>query len=341
MSLSRPATFPLLKLPFLCIECVIKSWDVFDIIFFAFTSKRTRQIVKHLKIPLNGIKIIVREGKSIELGSKRWNIRRTKPQSLFEEHLNLEKDCLVLEVNEIPLYTSRANYALNSYTDENEVTALKMALEFLNEVFNCSVETVEIDGDTLPESGNIGVKSAVNLYINGNNSQPFGYAQSQKLSLLLENLEVTGTCFFYVTDTEMSFFCDPKLFKCKQLEFWDGSTAWVTSEILVQFEVPQLSFYYCPFSVEDIISFVTRWFRSDNKKLEYFHIESCGQISLERFQTEDLNALPFSGRNRIPLTESLREFDFSKGLEIVRSDGLEATIHVTGRDFMFYIWHSQ
>ncbi|CAL2031711.1 unnamed protein product [Caenorhabditis brenneri] len=57
MSLSRPAKFPLLKLPFLCIDCVIKSWDILDIIFFALFSKRTRQIVKHLKIALNRIEI--------------------------------------------------------------------------------------------------------------------------------------------------------------------------------------------------------------------------------------------------------------------------------------------
>ncbi|EGT52334.1 hypothetical protein CAEBREN_24363 [Caenorhabditis brenneri] len=31
MSLSRPVKFSLLKLPFFCIESVVRSWDIFDV----------------------------------------------------------------------------------------------------------------------------------------------------------------------------------------------------------------------------------------------------------------------------------------------------------------------
>ena len=153
-----------------------------------------------------------------------------------------------------------------------------MAIEFLTDVFKCSIEHVYIDMRNI--SGDIGVKSTVNLCINHYSFEPFGYAQSRKLNLLLENLEVTGTCTFWVTlsfgpsSTEKGSYVDPKLFKCQQLEFRFGSAAWVTREILLQFEVPLLSFYDCSFSAEDIVSFVTNWFNSDNKKLEYLCIKS-------------------------------------------------------------------
>ncbi|CAL2031482.1 unnamed protein product [Caenorhabditis brenneri] len=338
MSLSRPATFPLLKLPFLCIEPVIKSWDIFDIIFFALTSKRTRQIVKHLKIPLNGIKIIVREENSIELDRRRWSITRTICDSFFEKYANSRTDILVLRNNGISLYTKRTNDGLMSYTYGSEVNALKLAMEFLNEVFKCSVETVNINGDNFPESRDIGVESTVNLFFDNT----YSYAQSQQLSSLLENLEVTGTCDFWMRNTEMDFYVDPKLFKCRKLVFGARSADWVTREILLQFEVAQLKFYDCPFSVEDILSFVTNWFHSDNKKLEYLFIYTQStQFSLEKFQTEDLNPLPFSGKTRIPPIETYTMFDFSVGLEIVRNDGSVATIYFNSGVFLFYVWHDQ
>ncbi|CAL2031661.1 unnamed protein product [Caenorhabditis brenneri] len=325
MSLSRLVNFPLLKLPWLCIECVIKNWDIVDIIFFALFSKRVRRIVKHLKIPLNRIEIFVRECKWIELERKEWKVTRTNSQSLFEEHPDLRKDCLVLQNNEYSLYTSKTDCGFESYTHGNEMAALKMVMEFLNVTFKCTIERVWIEDGNFPESGDIGVKSTVNILID----YMFGYAQNRELNLLLENLEVTDTCTFWMRDIDKDFYCDPKLFKCKELVFWPGSSTWITPDLLMQFEVPRLTFLGCPFSVEDILSFITKWFHSDNRQLEYLSIEfRPREFSLDDFQTVELDLLPFSERARVPLSESLYHIDFSKGLEIVRNDGLEATVHV-------------
>ncbi|CAL2031334.1 unnamed protein product [Caenorhabditis brenneri] len=336
MSLSRPEIFPLLKLPFLCIEGVIKSWDIFDIIFFVLTSNRARQIVKHLKIPLNGIEVCLSLFRYITLGNsrKKWVFKSgSVTESFFEEHLT--KNRLVLQNKAIPLYTRKTGHSLESYTyGMNDETASKMVFDFLNDVFKCSVKDVWMGGE-LPESGDIGVKSTVNLYI-GN---AHGCAQ---LKLLLENLEVIDTCTFHANDTTNDFYCDPKLFKCKKLEFRMGSAGWITREILLQFEVPRLKFRECTFSAEDILSFVTHWFHSDSKKLEYLsiYIQST-QISLEDFQTEQLNTVPFSGRHRVPPIELFARMNFSVGLEIVRHDSLEASIYVNSGVFLFYIWHKQ
>ncbi|CAL2031526.1 unnamed protein product [Caenorhabditis brenneri] len=216
MSLSPPARFPLLKLPWLCIECVTRNCDAFDIIFFALISKKTRRITRQ------GSGWVV----SLKLGilvSQVWNCRFT---NIPGEFLSCSE---TIRLRCIP------------------------------------VEAIRIDGGNFPESGDVGVESTENLTITQSRSQPFGYAQSQKLNLLLENLEVTDTCTFLLNSTEKNLNWDPKRFKCQKLAFAMGSAAWVTREMLLQFEVPQLKFYYCPFSVEDILSFVTHWFQSDNK----------------------------------------------------------------------------
>ncbi|CAL2031501.1 unnamed protein product [Caenorhabditis brenneri] len=340
MSLSRPVKFPLMKLPYLCIEAIVKCWNVFDIIFFALISKKTRRIVKSFKIPLNGIEVYLTSYKNIRLVSsekdriwielerliyKTWYFRNLN-ESYFENYTDSSKYHFLLLKNAVPLYTSRTNDALTSDTHGN------------------LIKRVDINGDNLPESGDIGAKSTVNLNINQNSTQPFGYAQSQKLSLLLENLKVTETCTFGPNSTERGFYCDAKFFICRELVFGKRSAAWVTRKILLQFEVPRLNFYDCPFSVRDILSFITNWFHSDNKKLENLYIEfGSRKISLDKFQTKELNPVPFSGRNRFPSLDSFRymHVDFSNGLEIVRHDGLQATIHVNDEKFLFHIWHDQ
>ncbi|CAL2031522.1 unnamed protein product [Caenorhabditis brenneri] len=321
MSLSRPAKFPLLKLPWLCIECVTRNCDAFDIIFFALISKKTRRIVKSFKIPLNEIQISVSKMSTILLCgfSKVWFFSKPSLKLSFDN--NSRKIPLMFRNNPTPLST-------------------RMAIEFLNEVFKCSLKKVNIGGDNFPESGDIGVKSTGKLCIDQSISPPFGYAQSQKINLLLKNLEVTGTCNFDVTNTEKDFYVDPKLIKCKKLTINSGSAVWVTREMLLQYEVPRLTFFGRSVPVEDIVSFVTHWFHSDDKKLEYLHIGfRARQFSWEAFQ--DLNPLPFSERNRIPPSGSIGFIDFSKGLEIVRHDGLVATIHVNNLRVLFYIWHDQ
>ncbi|CAL2031484.1 unnamed protein product [Caenorhabditis brenneri] len=335
MSLSRPVKFPLLRLPFLCMESIIKNWKIVDIVLFALISKRARQIVKHLKIPLNRIEISLSDHRYIELGIWLrkwgfWNESRWESHSEWYKY-RTKRYPLVLQKNAIPVHTSKFNDFLDSYSDENAFIVLKMAMEFLNEVFKCSVETVRVQDDHFPESGEIGVKSTVNLYINGNRSQSFGHAQSQKLSLLLENLDVTGTCNFWMDSTETDFYVDPKLFKCKKLEFGIGSAAWVTREILLQFEVAHLVFSDCSFSVEDILSFVTNWFHSDNKKLEYLKIINFRtQFSLDDFRTT-----AFSWRN-LPSTSG--DIYFPERLEIVRHDGSIGIIDARGVHVEFSVW---
>ncbi|CAL2031918.1 unnamed protein product [Caenorhabditis brenneri] len=342
MSLSRPAKFPLLKLPWLCIEGVFRSWDIFDILFFAAISKKTRRIVKSFKIPLNRIGISVTDTTKIWLCgfSKTWNFSKPSLKSSFDH--NSRKTSLMLQDILLPLYISRTNDDITSYIYGNTIDALKLAMKFLNEMFKCSVERVNIDAVNFPESGEVGVRSTRNLYITHHKTQSLGSAQNQKMSSLLKNLEVTDICSFWATNTELDFYCDPKLFKCKELQFV-SSVAWVTLEILLQFEVPRLTLINCLFSVEDILSFVTNWFHSDNKKLEYLYIPYQRQkFSSENFQTAELSPVPFSERNCVPVSESFGgEVDFSKGLEIVRYDGLRATIHVGEERFVFYIWHNQ
>ncbi|CAL2031455.1 unnamed protein product [Caenorhabditis brenneri] len=337
MSLSRPATFPLLKLPWLCIKCVLHNSNEFILLYFATISARTRRIVKNSSYPLKEIEVDLGERSRIRMKDQLGKTENEKSWYFIHDN-NANGSKLSLERNSQPFRTIEyldcwEDHHLHSYTTGDKLDALKLCMEFMIDVFGCTIRHVSVPGNKLSELVRLGISSVEKLYISY--ADPVNITD---LRLLLENIEVTDK-YIFCAPIPANFSCDPQIFKCQELVFWLDSAAWITREILLQLEVPRLKFEKCPFSVEDILSFVIQWFHSDNKKLEYLHIESCGQISLEKFLTVDLNPLLFSGRTRVPPTFGV--FDLSKGLEIVRHDGLKATFHVKGWDFLFYIWHNQ
>ncbi|CAL2031418.1 unnamed protein product [Caenorhabditis brenneri] len=311
-------TFPLLKLPYLCIECVFKNAEVSDIVFFALISKKSRQIVKTLKIHLNRVQIFLAKYKWITLGcaTKTWEFRHGKEEC---------GNSLVLQKDARPLYARRNNQSLHSYTTGNKVTALTMALEHLQELFECSIEEVYIDVREIPKSGKIGVSSTVDVHITGQQT-----VDNQILKSFLNNLEVLGNCELEIPIPE-DFSYDPKLFNCYYLQFSNEKSAdWITKEVLLQFDVPQLYFYYHRFSVDDIVSFITQWFNSESRTLDLLYLRFKDAVTLDNFQIQDLNPMPFSEERRSRRAGKVPFMweDLSTGLDIIRSDGLLATLWV-------------
>ncbi|EGT52333.1 hypothetical protein CAEBREN_20502 [Caenorhabditis brenneri] len=335
MSLSRPAKFPLLKLPWLCIKCVLVNWDLFHLIYFATISNRTRRIVQHSKYPLNEIDVSPNSScKSVCMGKeKNWNFTHDK----FEFG-----DPLILRRNSEPFLTRRGSNwitgnCLESYTAGDPLDALKTGIEFMIDVFGCTVRRVFVDGDKLSELFGLGISTVKVLFLCY--SERVNMAD---LKFLLENINVTDSYVFFPPIPE-NFSCDPQIFKCRLLLFAGCHSAdWVTLELLCQFDVAQMSFTCQRFSEEEIVSYITHWFNSVNRKLEWIEFE-FNDPSLENFNIESLNPMPFSEkrRNRCPLVKRWKEKDISNGMDIIRRDGLLATFYVDVTSVIFYVWHKR
>ncbi|CAL2031540.1 unnamed protein product [Caenorhabditis brenneri] len=233
MSLSRPVTFPLLKLPWLCTKCVLHNSDEFVLIYFATISDRTRRIVKSSK-PLKEIDVAPKKSNIIMGKGKYWNFSHDK----YEFGLPL-----VLKRNSEPFFTNssfdaRSGHHLQSYTAGDTLDALKVGLEFMVDVFGCTIRRVFVDRDRLSELFRLGISSVQELFINGGMR-----LNLTDLKFLLENVKVTD-CYVFNARIPADFHCEPQIFKCRRLSFlYNGSADWVTLELLCQFDVPQLTLH--------------------------------------------------------------------------------------------------
>ncbi|CAL2031544.1 unnamed protein product [Caenorhabditis brenneri] len=343
MSLSRPATFPLLKLPWLCIKCVIQNSDEFILVLFATISNRTRRIVLHSKHPLKEIDVYPSGCSKISIKDQLG--KRANDQTWYFLHnKNVDNDHFLLKINSQPLLTSASfptnmgSSYLHSYTTGGKLDALKLVMEFMIDVFGCTVRQVIVDGNKLSELFRLGISTVKELYIG--NSEPVNITD---LKFLLENIKVTDE-YVFNAPIPANFSCDPQIFKCRKLYFGRRNSAdWVTLELLCQFDVPQLDFWHHRFSVEDIVSYITFWFNSENRTQEYAQFKFIKPVSLHHFNIDHLNPMPFceKRRSRRSLHKSLEKTDLSSGMDILRKDGLLATLYAFPTSFLFHVWHKR
>ncbi|CAL2031543.1 unnamed protein product [Caenorhabditis brenneri] len=329
MSLSRPVEFPLLKLPWLCIKCVIQNSDIFDIIYFTTISNRTLRIVQQSKYSLKKIDVDSSRS-SISMGKgKHWNFSRCAHEF---------GNPLLQKRNSEPFSISRSYNFITGHNLHSYTFHLKMGIEFMIEVFGCKIGYLIIAGDKISNVFGLGINSVEELFMN---DDP-GPVNITDLKYLLETIKVTDTYGFEAL-IPANFSCDPQIFKCRKLYFGPRSSAdWVTPELLCQFDVPQLTFWHHRFSVEHIVSYVSHWFNSENRKLEYVRF-AFDNLSLDNFQINHLNPRPFceKRRSRRALYKSLPPMDMSKGKDILRKDGLLATLHSFPTSVIFYVWHKR
>ncbi|CAL2031717.1 unnamed protein product [Caenorhabditis brenneri] len=346
MSLSRPSKFPLLKLPWLCIKCVLHNSDLVDIIFFATISNRTRRIVQHSNYPLKEIdvhpigrchRICVAEMTGELEYRIFWYIKH---------HTRGNGVPLVLKRNSPSVLTKSSfdpdkGHYLESYSAD-DLDALKMGIEFMIDLFGCTVRYIAIPGNKLAELVRLGISSVELLHIT--EAEPiYEPVNIADLKCLLETIKVIDRYIFHFK-VPNDFYCDPRIFQCRTLCFdCDNSADWVTLELLCQFDVAQLYFWHHRFSKEDIVSYVTYWFNSENRKLEFLFVSFEDPVSQEDFKIDHLNPMPFceKRRNRCPIAERWKDTDMSSGMDILRHDGLLATLFVEPDSIVFYIWHKR
>ncbi|CAL2031532.1 unnamed protein product [Caenorhabditis brenneri] len=338
MFISYPARlrFPLLKLPWLCVKCVIQNSDLYDIIYFATISNRTRRIVKSSNYPIQKIHVARNSTyKRIFMGKgKYWDFSHDEYENAVP---------LLLKRNSEPFLTRNSfnfvtGHSLRSYRAGDTLDALKMGIDFMIEVFGCTVNRVFVDGNKLSELIRLGISSVEELYIT--DSDPVNITN---LKYLLETMKVTDSYAFYVP-IPANFFCDPQIFNCRRINFESRHSAdWVTLQFLYQLDVSKLVIRYERFSKEDIVSYITYWFNSENRKLEFVQFKLDNPVSLEDFEIVHLNPMPYDEkrRNKCPLVRGWENTDTSSGMDILRQDGLLATFFVKPTEILFYIWHKR
>ncbi|CAL2031729.1 unnamed protein product [Caenorhabditis brenneri] len=256
----------------------------------------------------------------------------------MEVSLGRDRKIRIGDTLEDPKNEKTLHFMHKSYTARNTLDALKTVMSFLIDVFGCTIIHVIVNGDKLSELMKLGISSVKELIIRG--IKP---VKLTNLRYLLENTKVTDKYVFDVPIRE-DFYCDPQIFKCRRLSFWHSNAAnWVTLEFLCQLDLPELYFLHHRFSVEDVVSYITYWFNSENRKLEYLYVNFKNPVSLGDFKIEHLNPMPFceKQRNKCLFVNGWAKIDMSSGKDILRQDGLLATLYINFTSVIFHVWHKR
>ncbi|CAL2043589.1 unnamed protein product [Caenorhabditis brenneri] len=288
---SVPLRFPLLRLPYLCIEAVILNSEVCDLINFSYISKRTNRLVKSFKSPVSHIVIRLDQDKSIIL----------KPMQFVLELKSTDK------------------------------------LKNLIELFKCSVDYLNIDGDHLtdPINFDFNFKKINKLFVGGKKE-----IENHKLKHLMEQFEVSDG-FILACPISKDFHCDPKLFEAKFLVLAEKKSAgWVTGDYLSQLgNIHRFDIDYPQFGIKDVVEFITRWFNSiENTTLKAFTVVFENPFSPEDLVLDHLQPMRWDPERRPATMINPWITDLSNGLDILRSDGQLATILADDDYVIFHVW---
>ncbi|EGT60467.1 hypothetical protein CAEBREN_07862 [Caenorhabditis brenneri] len=291
--------FPLLRLPYLCIETVILNLECLEILTFSYISKRSHRLVKLFKSPVTSIRLYLdEEGICLSL----------EP---MEEHWNLR-----------PLNEKVFEY-INFYTS----------------LFRCSVDCLEINGDYLPEDNiDFGFNKLQTLLIYGkkeitNDKLRYLIEHFEVTDTFIIDIPISNT--FYC-DPEL-FQAKEIWFHGTSAGWITGGILSFLSQLeniqRIMFHLPQFNIK----DVISVIAdwFLGR--KLSFKSIIIVFKIPVHPEDLENEYLKPMPFEP-ERRPAGLVTMTGDEIDLSDGLDIVRGDGELATIDTDGQKFLFHVW---
>lgn len=152
---------------------------------------------------------------------------------------------------------------------------------------------------------------------------------------MLNSMQVTKELEFLVNPNP-NFKFPEYLLKINTLNF--GYSDWITRKMLLSMDCEIIKMEECTLKADDMKAFVNQWFNSTNMKLQCLEL-----IMTEEYKPFDIKAFKakkFDSKVRSD-THKFCDDDTSDGMDIVRKDGVLATIVQREEEFKFLVWHDR
>ncbi|EFO85041.1 hypothetical protein CRE_22000 [Caenorhabditis remanei] len=321
---------PLLRLPLLPLQHIIKTWNIYEICQFAKVSKRTKNLVK-LAIRKQ-VNISLKKGESFLIHTSFKNdIRNTRGPETWRfvlKHVSERDNTETYVYNENHVY-----HTLNLFSD-NPLLLFLETLEFLFKVFNCFIHMVHWNGWKSEDmrqvidwmNGNDKLTKIRNVHFNLNvNNQ-------MTLSLFLETFQKKlGRLVVYSDVSDII----PVKFSMEIERFsYFGSARWVNLPILMSMNTcKRLDLGVSLLTSQDLKVLLRNWKEGkSNSILEVLHVYVPDQ---EDWKTV-LNGLGAVVRHPTQVTRCyINNLWYYGGVDIHRVDGKIGTVmwtHYLGRN---------
>ncbi|CAL2051232.1 unnamed protein product [Caenorhabditis brenneri] len=334
--MSLPPTFPLLRLPFLAANQVLLNFDVGDIIHFSSLSKRITRILKTMRLPMKSVGLqICKGGTQISM-----MLNSEEVQHWFIDCLRFAHKCeetpVTMHFRDTGIKSFSKNGSIYSYAEKNNREYVRYAIELITDVFRSSITSVDLFTDETPESRRPlldGVTKCEYLNISGKTA-----LEVDELRSILQN------CSF----RKLRFSIPMPHYFTLPLENWDRLdyfanvnyySAWITGETLMALRADCIFIHQCRLTMSDCQQFMERWLNSTNDSFSMLLIhwtkgipEAMSYNNLG-FQLQDLP----KARNHL-YRNSMFKYNVTGGKDMVRADGVVATVHIRPKFFFFGVW---
>uniref|UniRef100_A0A1I7U4A8 F-box domain-containing protein n=1 Tax=Caenorhabditis tropicalis TaxID=1561998 RepID=A0A1I7U4A8_9PELO len=326
--MSTEFQFPLLKLPWVCLEHFLNTsgvFNVFDLITFSLISKRCYRIVKllkHRELKAYDFKI---DDSSIEIRFVRSELKiigKWKLDLGEEWKTNPFMELFYINPEDKNWVPSRALQLLTNDPESSVVNAF----QYLMALFSRPVEQIFLELDEFNQSERI-----------------FRSLGIDQLIRIMKTTNIKREINFYV-DLEPGFPYENDLILPPKISFAYGQA---TREMIFELKSPILIASNCTISEitpNDFIDFVMRWYNSNDISFQMLLLdwdERINELNLDAVRSLYCHEYDKNRRGRYIRVTRNQVIDTSIGWDFQRSDGLWATIlrTVQTKSFVFYVWH--
>ncbi|EGT54311.1 hypothetical protein CAEBREN_03663 [Caenorhabditis brenneri] len=327
----------ILKLPLLALESVLLNCELCDLVQFTFLSKRCFHIAMRMKTPLavldidvskRFVKCIVRFGK----------VKKFEWWHYCEE--NRLRRVSVASIGHRQIETLQFKGRIFSMKEANDEECAKEITNYLEALFHCSIRVVSLFPDDIiaPQRSMLTFyNECQKIYMEGKQKMTYdelwdileNWKPSEKIMI---NLKIDGE--------------NKKLLKWtspKSLSIY-GHSQWINIDMLLNLEC--INLFDCGLTENDIKVFINHWFHSAGTHFRRMELRwvfpAMNDLTFETLDLE-IPLMPYSKerRNRNHICSPFRAINCEDGMDILRGDGLLATVKIFHLFFYFCVWHDR
>uniref|UniRef100_A0A1I7TKY1 F-box domain-containing protein n=2 Tax=Caenorhabditis tropicalis TaxID=1561998 RepID=A0A1I7TKY1_9PELO len=320
--------FPLLKLPSLAYEQVLLNFHVSDLVDFSLLSSRCQRIIQSIRFPFTAVYVCATNNFNmfrLFLGTRhvaQWNFQR-KP---WKKELEAENE--LRQIGGIGIRIQKTPRWVSNHTPAIQ---MKVAYDYVQSLFHLPVfgySFAENRQKLFPQA--LGITKCDELRMRTPHKIP-----NDELKYVLEKVEVSKVLILDLKKND-DFECCFVQFSMDKLEI--NQAFWITKETFLAMDCARIQLEgngNLP-----IQEFVSQWLSSRSTRFESLKMtRSSQEINWnEGFKTMKWNPA-IRGRNF--MIHDFKKLDCHNGIDILRDDGLLATVVQKYEWIYFVVWHKR
>uniref|UniRef100_A0A1I7TKZ2 F-box domain-containing protein n=1 Tax=Caenorhabditis tropicalis TaxID=1561998 RepID=A0A1I7TKZ2_9PELO len=319
--------FPLLNLPRVAYEEVLYNYSVPDLVDFSLLSSRCHRIIQSIRFPFTGVHVgVANYGGTLRCANSKW----PADQWVFVKNpwRNLERKNEMRKIGGIDIRIIKLPFWRSVHEPGIQ---LKVVCDYLCDLFRLPITGFSFkdsNQELFPQA--FGIIKCEELYLKSSSEIPV-----DELKYVLEKVRISNTLVLDLKKNE-DFECGFVQFSMDELTI--NRAFWITNETFLAMDCARIVLEgngNLP-----IRKFVSQWLLSKNKRFEWLKMTwNNERINWNKvFETMQWNP-DIRGRNF--KINSKRRVDCENGIDILRDDGLLATIIERNQQIYFLVWHKR